>query len=129
MPGSEAVTHGIRVHVESRLVAERSRPAEGHWLFAYEVTLHNEGTQTLQLLSRHWIITDGNGKVEQVRGPGVVGKQPVLEPGQSFRYTSACPLGTAFGTMKGSYRMVNASNEQLEVEIAPFALSEPYGLN
>jgi len=129
MPGSEAVTHGIRVKVESRLVEEQSRPADGHWLFAYEITLNNEGTQTMQLMTRHWIITDGNGKVEEVRGPGVVGKQPVLEPGQSFRYTSACPLGTPFGTMEGSYQMVTGENEPLDVEIAPFALAEPYGLN
>ncbi len=129
MPNSEAVTHGIRVQVESRLVEEQSRPADGRWLFAYEITIRNEGAQTVQLLSRHWIITDGNGKVEQVRGPGVIGKQPVLEPGQSFRYTSACPLGTAFGTMEGSYQMVNTSKEPFEVKIAAFALSEPYGLN
>ena len=86
----------------------------------------NEGADTVQLLSRHWIITDAMGKVEEVRGPGVVGNQPVLAPTQSFKYTSGCPLTTPFGSMHGTYQMVSKSGEQFDIEIAPFALTEPY---
>ena len=81
---------------------------------------------TVQLMSRHWIITDGMGKVEDVQGPGVVGKQPVLAPGQSFEYTSGCPLTTPFGSMHGTYQMVNQAGEKFDIEIAPFTLTEPY---
>ncbi len=126
---SEAVTRGIRVAVEASYVAERSNPSESEWFFAYTIRITNEGSDTAQLLSRHWIITDANGRVEEVRGPGVVGRQPVLGPGQSFEYTSACPLKTSFGVMQGTYQMVTPSGEHFDVEIAPFALSEPYGVN
>ena len=129
MPTSEAITRGIRVQVESRYVPERSDPAEQRWFFAYTIRISNEGSETVQLLNRHWTITDHNGDVEEVRGPGVVGKQPVLQPGQSFEYTSFCPLGTSFGTMHGSYEMATAEGERFDVEIAPFALSEPYAIN
>jgi ApaG protein len=83
----------------------------------------------VQLLNRHWIITDGSGRVEEVQGPGVVGAQPVLEPGGAFQYTSGCPLETPFGTMNGTYQMVGRGGRKFDVEIAPFALSEPYGIN
>jgi ApaG protein len=98
-------------------------------LFAYEIEITNGGSETVQLLTRHWIITDGEGRVEEVQGPGVVGQQPVLEPGHSHRYTSFCPLPTPFGTMHGSYGMTTADGERFDVQIAPFALSEPYGIN
>ena len=127
--GSSATTRGIRVEVESVFVPERSDPAEKRWFFAYKIRITNEGSETAQLLSRHWIITDGDGDAEEVRGPGVVGKQPTLAPGQSFEYTSACPLATNFGTMHGTYQMVTDSGEHFDVEIAPFALAEPYAIN
>ncbi len=95
------------------------------WFFLYTVTITNQGASTVQLLDRHWIITDANGAVEEVRGPGVVGRQPVLRPGESFEYTSGCPLATPFGSMNGSYRMVDDTGESFEATIAPFALSEP----
>jgi ApaG protein len=124
---SEASTRQIRVAVVSEYAPDRSRPHENQWFFLYSITITNEGRETVQLLSRHWIITDGSGKVEEVRGPGVVGQQPVLAPGESFTYTSGCPLTTPFGTMEGTYQMVSASSpEQFDVRIAPFTLSEPY---
>jgi ApaG protein len=123
---SDAVTRGVKVHVESEYAPERSQPAQNAWFFLYTITITNEGTETAQLLTRHWIITDGTGRVEEVRGPGVVGKQPVLAPGESFTYTSGCPLTTPFGVMEGTYQMVTAGGEQFEARIAPFTLSEPY---
>jgi ApaG protein len=123
---SEAVTRGVRVQVYSQYDAERSEPAKNQWFFLYTITIVNEGTETVQLLTRHWVITDGNGKVEEVRGPGVVGKQPILKTGESFEYTSGCPLTTPFGLMEGTYQMVGADGEKFDVKIAPFTLSEPY---
>jgi len=90
------------------------------------VNITNEGHDTVQLISRHWIITDGMGEVEEVRGPGVVGNQPVLAPGKSFEYTSGCPLTTPFGSMHGTYQMIIQGDEQFDIEIAPFTLTEPY---
>jgi ApaG protein len=129
VPTSEAITRGVEVRVESRFVPEQSNPERGGWLFAYTVRISNHGRTTVQLISRHWVITDANGETEEVRGPGVVGAQPVLRPGETFEYTSACPLGTAFGTMHGTYQMVTDAGEQFDAEIAAFSLSTPYGLN
>ena len=126
---SQAVTRGIRVNVEARFVPERSNPADSQWFFAYTITIANEGSRTVQLMSRHWVITDANGKVEEVRGPGVVGHQPILQPGQSFEYTSACPLSTSFGVMQGSYQMVTPEGDHFDIPIAPFSLHEPYAVN
>jgi ApaG protein len=126
---SQAVTQGIRVSVRARFVPERSDPVESEWFFAYTIEIANEGSETVQLLSRHWTITDANGKVEEVRGPGVVGKQPILAPGQKFEYTSACPLTTSFGVMQGSYQMVTPGGDRFDVAIAPFSLHEPYAIN
>ena len=98
-------------------------------MFAYTVSIANEGTDTVQLLSRRWVITDANGEVEEVEGPGVVGAQPVLRPGESFEYTSACPLRTAFGTMHGTYVMVTDGGDKFDAEIAAFSLSTPYAVN
>jgi ApaG protein len=123
---SDATTNGVRVQVVARYSPERSQPSGSKWVFLYTVTISNEGTETVQLLTRHWIITDGAGHVEEVRGPGVVGKQPTLAPGESFEYTSGCPLGSSFGIMEGSYQMVTAAGEPFDVRVAPFTLSEPY---
>jgi ApaG protein len=123
---SEAVTRGIRVRVESSYVADRSNPALHQWFFLYTITISNESDATVQLMSRHWVITDGDSNVEEVRGPGVVGEQPVIGPGESHTYTSGCPLLTPFGTMEGTYQVVTGEGERFDVRIAPFALSEPY---
>jgi ApaG protein len=129
VPTSESVTRNIRVRVESHYDPERSDTDREHWFFIYTIRIANEGSETAQLISRHWIITDADGKVEEVRGPGVIGEQPVLEPGQSFEYSSGCPLGTSFGTMHGTYQMVTRNGEHFDVTIAPFALSLPYAIN
>ena len=105
---------------------ERSEPAKNQWFFLYTITISNEGMDTVQLLTRHWIITDGTGHVEEVRGPGVVGKQPRLKTGESFEYTSGCPLSTPFGVMEGTYQMITESGERFDAKVAPFTLSEPY---
>lgn len=123
---SEAITRNIRVRVQSEYDASRSSPQQSQWFFLYTVSITNESQDTVQLMSRHWVITDGMGKVEEVRGPGVVGKQPVLAPGQSFEYTSGCPLTTPYGSMQGTYQMVNQAAEKFDIEIAPFTLTEPY---
>ena len=121
---SETVTNGIRVKVTSRF-----SHAEAHrqrWYFTYTVRIANEGTETVQLVSRHWIITNGSNEVEEVKGPGVVGHQPTLTPGQAFEYTSGCPLQTPFGSMRGTYRMVTRDGAEFNAEIAEFALTERY---
>jgi ApaG protein len=123
---SEALTRGVRVRVESEYAPDRSQPCKNQWFFLYTVTISNESGDTIQLLTRHWIITDGTGNVQEVRGPGVVGKQPTLKPGDSFEYTSGCELTTAFGVMEGSYQMMSDAGERFDVRIAPFTLSEPY---
>lgn len=124
---SEATTRGITVTVRCRYLKERSEP--GRWLFTYRIRIANGGDEVVQLTTRHWVITDANGRVEEVRGPGVVGQQPVLQPGESFEYSSFCPLATPFGTMEGSYRMVTAEGEAFDVAIAQFTLSEPMAVN
>jgi ApaG protein len=129
VPTSEAITRSIRVRVESRFDPERSEVDDGRWFFIYTIRISNEGLETVQLLSRHWIITDAEGEVEEVRGPGVVGEQPLLQPDQTFEYSSGCPLETPFGTMHGTYQMVTSNGEHFDVEIAPFALSLPYAIN
>ncbi len=123
---SEAVTRNVRVHVESEFAPGRSSPAENKWFFLYTIRITNESAETVQLLSRHWLITDAMGEVREIKGPGVIGKQPVLEPGESFEYTSGCDLNTPFGTMRGTYQMVTSEREDFEVEIPAFTLTEPY---
>ena len=123
---SEAVTRGIRVHVTARYSQSRSQPSRNEWFFLYTIEISNEGPEAVQLMSRHWIITDAEEKVEEVRGLGVVGQQPTLDSGESFKYTSGCPLATPFGFMKGTYQMVTVRGDQFSVEVAPFTLSEPY---
>jgi len=129
MPQSEAVTQGVRVRAVSEFDSERSAPHQGQWFFRYTITISNEGKETVQLLSRHWIITDGTGKVEEVKGPGVVGKQPVLKPGEAFEYTSGCPLPTPVGSMHGTYQMIVPGGGAFDIAVAPFTLSEPHALN
>jgi len=126
---SDTTTRGIRVQVQSFYDAERSSPEESYYFFVYQVRISNLGTETAQLISRDWIITDGNGETQRVKGPGVVGEQPVLAPGEAFEYTSYCPLPTPVGAMHGSYRMVLASGEAFEAEIAPFSLAVPNAVN
>ena len=128
-PMSEAITESIRVEVLSRYSAENSRPLEDNWVFQYTVRITNQGPETVQLISRHWIITDGSQNSEEVRGPGVVGEQPVLAPGESFQYSSWCPLKTPTGNMRGTYQMARASGDQFDIEIAPFALKARYAVN
>ena len=128
-PTSEAVTNDVRVEVESNYVAEHSRPFHDHWVFAYTIRITNLGDETVQLLSRHWIITDATGHVEEVKGPGVVGEQPVLAPGESFQYSSWSNLKTATGVMHGTYQMVSEGGAHFDVEIAPFGLKAPYTIH
>lgn len=127
---SETLTRGVRIIVRPRYVPEQSDPASQQYLFAYHITIRNEGSETVQLLSRHWVITAGDGKIEEVRGPGVVGYQPVLRPGEEFQYTSGCPLTTPVGTMHGEFNMVvQASGEAFDARISPFRLAVPGVLN
>jgi ApaG protein len=126
---SSAITRGIRVSVKSFYLAERSSPAANQYAFAYTVRIANEGADTAQLRSRHWVITDGDGKVQEVRGEGVVGAQPTLKAGQHFEYTSWCMLSTPHGSMRGTYQMVTDDGEEFDAAIAPFPLALPYSLN
>jgi ApaG protein len=121
-PVSDAVTKGIRVEVLARYSAENSRPSQNEWVFEYTVRITNTGTETVQLLSRHWIITDAFDQVREVEGPGVVGRQPVLPAGESFKYSSWCPLKTPTGTMRGTYRMASADGTEFDIDVAPFGL-------
>ena len=129
MSYSEALTQGIRVTVQSEYVPERSDPENHVFFFAYHVTISNEGAETAQLISRHWIITDAGGKVEEVKGPGVVGEQPTLEPGEKYSYTSACPLKTPTGMMHGTYQMRRENGNTFDAEIAEFQLAPHYTLH
>lgn len=126
---TDTLTRGVRVSVAPRYVPEQSEPSRSHYLFAYQVTIRNDGVEPVQLLSRHWIITNGEGKAEEVRGPGVVGQQPRLAPGEEFQYTSGCPLSTPVGTMHGSYQMVTDDGENFDALIEPFRLAVPRVLN
>ena len=126
---SEATTRGVRVRVQSEYSADQSAPSKNQWFFLYTVTISNDSAETVQLLTRHWLVTDGTGRIEEVRGPGVVGKQPILKPGESFEYTSGCPLSTPFGVMEGTYQMITESGARFDAVIAPFTLSEPYNVH
>ena len=128
-PASQAVTNHVRVEVLAQYMAENSRPLEDEYVFQYTVRITNEGAETVQLLTRHWIITDGLDRVREVKGPGVVGEQPVLEPGSSFKYSSWCPLPTPTGMMRGTFQMVSAGGEHFDIEIAPFGLRARYAVN
>lgn len=129
MSTSDTATRGIRIIATPRYVPEQSMPARAQYLFIYEISIRNAGDVPVKLLSRHWIITNGEGAVEEVRGAGVVGHQPRLLPGQRFDYTSACPLSTPVGTMHGSFRMVLDGGEEFDAIISPFRLAVPGTLN
>lgn len=122
----EAVTRGIRVRVEPRYLEEESAPDENRYVWSYTIDIVNEGSETVQLRTRHWRITDATGRTEEVRGPGVVGETPVLEPGESFRYTSGCPLKTPSGIMVGTYHMTTDSGGRIEVAVPAFSLDSPH---
>jgi ApaG protein len=122
----EAVTNGIRVRVTPQYLEEESAPVEGRYVWAYTIDIINEGSETVQLKTRHWRITDADGRTEEVRGPGVVGQTPVLEPGASFRYTSGCPLTTPSGIMVGSYQMTTEAGGRIDVAIPAFSLDSPH---
>ena len=126
---SEATTEGVRVEVRARYSAEHSDPQTGLWFFLYTVRLRNEGSETVQLVSRHWVINDGTGHAEEVRGPGVVGEQPELAPGEDYEYTSGCPLPTPFGSMQGSYQMCREDGSTFDAEIAEFELRQPQAVH
>ncbi len=126
---SDTATNGIRVEVRSTYVPERSSPEVGAYFFVYRIRISNEGTFAAKLTDRHWIITDAFGMVEEVKDPGVVGKQPRLEPGETFEYTSACPLGTLTGTMHGTYRMERDDGETFDADIGEFGLAVPNVMN
>jgi ApaG protein len=119
------VGHRIRVDVATSYVEDQSNPTEGRFVFAYTITIRNEGQVAARLMTRHWIITDANGKVQEVQGEGVVGEQPYLKPGQGFRYSSGATLETPVGVMQGSYRMVADGGEVFDAPIAPFTLAMP----
>ncbi len=126
---SEAITEGVRVAVEARYSPEHSTPDARRWFFLYTITVTNEGPETVQLISRHWTITDATGRVEEVRGLGVVGDQPVLEPRESYEYTSGCPLPTPFGSMEGSYQFVTAQGTRFDARVARFELRDPSAIH
>jgi ApaG protein len=126
---SDTTTRGVRVQVESAYVPDRSNPRESSYFFVYNVRISNVGAETVQLISREWVITDAEGEVERVKGPGVVGEQPTLPPGGAFEYTSFCPLRTSVGSMQGSYQMVTTTGERFDATIAPFTLAVPNALN
>jgi len=124
-----ATTDGVTVRVSVSYLPEQSEPERGRWFWAYHIRLENEGTESVQLLTRHWVITDGRGARHSVEGEGVVGEQPVIEPGASFDYVSGCPLATPSGAMQGSYQMVRADGAVFAVEIPRFSLFAPAVLN
>jgi ApaG protein len=126
---SDTTTRGIRIQVRSEFLPARSSPRTGEYWFQYHVRIANLGAETAQLISREWTITNAEGEVEKVKGPGVVGEQPVLPPGGAFEYTSFCPLKTPVGSMHGCYQMVTADGERFEALIEPFTLAVPNALN
>ena len=122
-------SHDIAVSVHTEFLDEQSKPLDNRYVFAYTVTIHNRGTVPAQLLSRHWVITDGNGDVREVRGEGVVGEQPVVSPGEGYEYTSGAVLETSVGTMQGSYQMLAEDGTRFDAAIPSFVLSIPRTLH
>jgi ApaG protein len=115
----------IDIHPQPQFIRDQSKPEDGRYVFAYTIRIRNAGTQAAQLISRHWIITDANNEIQEVRGQGVVGEQPLLQPGESFEYTSGCALATPVGTMRGSYQMVAGDGTRFEAAIPEFVLAMP----
>lgn len=126
---AESRKYEIGVSAAPQYVAEQSDPANGNYVFAYTITIENIGTVAAQLISRHWIITDASGEVQEVRGLGVVGRQPLLRPGEKFVYTSGCQLDTPVGTMRGAYQMTAVDGKQFEAAIPEFTLAIPHVLH
>jgi ApaG protein len=124
----EKVTHNICVSVRPFYLEEQSSPDEDHFVWAYRVNIENRSKETVQLINRHWRITDKLGRLQEVKGAGVVGEQPVLKPGESFEYTSGCPLGTPSGIMVGSYEMSTPEGDHFNVEIPAFSLDSPHDI-
>lgn len=126
---NDSTPHDIKVEVETAYIAEQSSPQDNRYVFAYTVTIRNEGEIPAKLLTRHWIITDANAKVQEVRGDGVVGEQPYLRPGEGFQYTSGTMLETPVGSMRGSYQMIDDDGKEFDAEIPAFTLSVPRTLH
>ena len=124
-PTSSALTEGIHIRVQSQYLADKSSPYDDRYVFAYTIRISNQGARTAQLRTRHWIITDARGTVEEVRGDGVVGEQPRLSPGETFQYTSGCVLTTPVGTMHGTYRMWCDDGSYFDAQLAPISLASP----
>ncbi|MDX5332666.1 MAG: Co2+/Mg2+ efflux protein ApaG [Gammaproteobacteria bacterium] len=122
---SNQTEHQIRVEVETDFIPAQSDPDNERYVFAYTITIHNEGQVPARLLARHWVITDANGRVQEVEGEGVVGEQPYLRPGEAFQYTSGTMIGTPVGTMQGSYHLVTDDGATFDAPIAPFTLAAP----
>ena len=122
----EEVTRGVRISVNPVYLDSQSEPDSSHFVWAYQVRIVNEGEETVQLLTRHWKITDGRGRLQEVQGPGVVGEQPVLQPGESFEYTSGTPLSTPSGIMAGTYQMQAESGEMFDAVVPAFSLDSPW---
>ena len=120
-----STTRSIRVSVEPTFLDDQSSPTDDHYVWAYQVKIENDGSETVQLVNRHWRITDARGRMQEVQGEGVVGEQPTLQPGQAFEYTSGTPLGTPSGIMAGSYEMENTDGERFDIEIPAFSLDSP----
>jgi ApaG protein len=123
----QAVTRGIQVTVMPQFLADRSSAEDDRFFWAYTIEIANLGKVTVQLKTRHWQITDGRGRMQEVRGPGVVGEQPVLKPGEKFEYTSGVPLSTPAGLMTGTFQMVAENGESFDVEVPAFSLDSPHG--
>ena len=121
----EATTRGVTVRVSVTYLPDQSEPAHGRWFWAYHIRIENDGDAAVQLLTRHWIITDGRGGIEEVRGDGVVGDQPMIDPGESYDYVSGCPLRTPAGSMEGSYGMIDADGTPFDIAIPLFPLHSP----
>ena len=121
-----ATTRNITVRVQPQFLAEQSDPVSDQYVWLYTINIENGGTEAVQLLNRHWIITNAVGHVEEVLGPGVIGEQPVLQPGDSFQYTSGCPLRTPSGMMVGTYEMVGPGDERFDIDIPAFSLDSPH---
>lgn len=122
---ASATTNGITVRVSVSYLPEQSEPGRGRWFWAYHIRIENDGDRAVQLLTRHWVITDGRGARHTVEGEGVVGEQPTIEPGAAFDYVSGCPLATPTGAMQGSYQVVDADGARFDVAIPRFALTAP----
>ena len=126
---SDTSTNGIRIQVVAEYIPEQSQPQSDRFVFAYHIDISNHGDQTVQLLDRHWLITNGRGEMEEVHGSGVVGLQPIIHPGEHFRYSSGCPLDTPVGTMEGHYDMKPRDGELFEARIGVFRLAQPGSLH